>query len=331
MYNIAPQFIRDYITKNFSNIGKLSANGREFIMESLFIENDYKRHMSINIDSGLWQCFKTGRTGNFVRFYAEAENLPYFKAYKDLLVKNFCFLGDDTIPDIVKEERQLELDTDSLIPLNVASGFSEDPKILNAWNILFSRKLFNESNDTRPEYYLCLDGKFRDRIIIPFSKDGVVFYFQARATGDQRPKYLNPSTEIAPNPSEILYPYDEDADHLVVCEGPLDAISLQLQGVNATATMKNTVSPRQAEILSTFQGKIILGFDNDAAGKRGIQAFERLRKERRMNPFYVCDLPNKCKDWNDAHIKGVSLPQWVTEKSSLYNFDYKVMSEINLL
>lgn len=330
MYTIAPQFIRDYITKNFSSIGKLSANGREFIMESLFVENDYKRHMSVNIDSGLWQCFKTGRSGNFVRLYAEAEKIPYFKANRDLLIKNFYFIGED-LPKQFKEERQLELDTSRLIPLNIASGFSEDKDVLTAWNILYSRKLFNESNETEPEYYLCLDGRFRNRIIIPFSQNGVVYYFQARAIGDQRPKYLNLSTDMAPNPSEILYPYNEDAEYVVVCEGPLDAISLQLQGVNATATMKNTISPRQAEILSTFSGRIILGFDNDEAGERGIQAFNRLRKERRMNEFYVCPLPDKCKDWNDAHIKGVSLSQWVTEKSSLYDFDYKVMNEIRLM
>jgi len=286
--------------------------------------------MSVNIDSGLWQCFKSGRSGNFIRLYAEAENIPYFKAYKDILIKNFCFLGDD-IPEPIKEERQLELDTEKLIPLNIASGFSEDPAVLTAWNILFSRKLFNESNETKPEYYLCLEGKFRDRIIIPFSQNGVVFYFQARSIGDQRPKYLNPSIDIAPNPSEILYPYDEESEYVVVCEGPLDAISLQLQGVNATATMKNTVSPRQAEILSTFKGRIILGFDNDEAGSRGVVAFNRLRRERRMNEFYVCPLPDKCKDWNDAHVKGVSLSQWVTEKSSLYNFEYKIMSEVNLI
>jgi len=44
MYIIAPQFIRDYITEKFNDVGKLSASGREFILQSIFVENDWKRH-----------------------------------------------------------------------------------------------------------------------------------------------------------------------------------------------------------------------------------------------------------------------------------------------
>jgi hypothetical protein len=330
MYIIAPQFIRDYISKNFSDKGRLSSNDQEFIMESLFVQNDWKKHMSINIDSGLWQCFKTGRSGNFTRFYAEAEGVPYFRAYRDLMILNFEFLGED-IPQRIKEERQLELDTTRLIPLNIESGHSDDPDTLRAWSLLFERKLFTLEDPPEAEYYLCMEGKFHNRIIIPFKKDELVYYFQARALGDQRPKYLNPSTEIAPNPSEILYPYDEDSDHLVICEGPLDAKSLQLQGVNATATMKNHISPRQAEIISTFKGRVILGFDNDDAGHFGCRRFDELRRERLMDDFYVCSPPNGCKDWNEAHVKGESLHPWVIGESSLYNFEYKLMNEINLL
>jgi len=330
MYIIAPQFIRDYITQNFSDKGRSSSNGREFIMESLFVRNDWKRHMSVNVDSGLWQCFKTGRSGNFTRLYSEAEDIPYFRAYRDLMIRNFEFIGED-IPEQIKEERQLELDTSKLIPLNIESGHSDDPDVLRAWSLLFERKLFSVEDPPAAEYYLCMDGKFQNRIIIPFKKDGVVYYFQGRALGDQRPKYLNPSIESAPNPSEILYPYNEDEDYVVVCEGPLDAKSLQLQGVNATATMKNYISPRQAEILSTFDGRVILGFDSDTAGVRGCQRFDELRRERLMDDFYVCPPPNGCKDWNEAHVKGESLHSWVMNESSLYNFEYKMINKINLL
>ena len=299
-------------------------------MESPFVQNDWKKHMSINVDSGLWQCFKTGRTGNFTRFYAETEEIPYFRAYRDLMIKNFEFLGED-IPEQVKEERQLELDISKLIPLNIESGYSDDPDVLRAWSLLFERKLFTEENPPEAEYYLCMEGKFHNRIIIPFQRESIVYYFQGRALGDQRPKYLNPSSEIAPNPSEILYPYNEDDDHLVICEGPLDAKSLQLQGVNATATMKNYVSPRQAEILSTFQGDIVLGFDNDDAGHFGCKRFDELRRERLMQDFHVCSPPPGYKDWNEAHIKGENLHSWVMSESSLYNFEYKLLNEINLL
>jgi 5S rRNA maturation endonuclease (ribonuclease M5) len=328
MYIIAPQFIREYLFQNFKDNGKLSANGCEFIMESLFVNNDWKKHMSINIDSGLWQCFKTGRSGNFTRLYSEVEGIPYFKAQRDLIIKNFEFLGEE-VPELNRPGKQLELDTNRLTPITINTGNSDDPKKLHAWNFVWGRKLFNTDYEEAAPFYLCNEGKFEGRLIIPFKSDEVVYYFQGRALYDQSPKYLNPSTEIAPKPSDILYPYEEDMDHLVVCEGPLDARSLQLQGVNATATMKGYISPRQAEILSTFEGKIVLGYDNDEAGQRGIKRFDELRKEMRMESFSICSPPSKYNDWNEAHIANENLFQWVMENTTLYDFEYEISKLLN--
>jgi len=330
MYIIAPQFIRDYITQNFKDSGKLSATGREFVMESLFVNNDWKKHMSVNVDSGLWQCFKTGRSGNFTRLYAEAEGIPYFRAQTDLIIKNFEFLGEE-VPELDRPENQLELDTSKLIPINLDSANSKDKKELDAWSFLFGRALFSLNEEEEAPFYLCKEGRFADRIIIPFRSEDTVFYFQARALYDLSPKYLNPSTDIAPKPSDILYPYDEEEDYVVVCEGPLDALSLQRKGINATATIGSSVSPRQAEILSTFGGKIILGYDNDEAGQRGIGKFDRTRKEMRMTGFEVCPPPSGYKDWNEAHIAGEDLFSWIMEKSQSYDFDYKAVNQLNLL
>ena len=299
-------------------------------MESLFVNNDWKKHMSVNVDSGLWQCFKTGRSGNFTRLYAEAEGIPYFRAQRDLMIKNFEFLGEE-VPELDRPETKLELDTRKLIPINLNTADSTDKKELDAWNFLFGRALFNLNEEEDAPFYLCTEGKFADRIIIPFKADDVVFYFQARALYDQTPKYLNPSTEIAPKPSDILYPYDENEDYLVVCEGPLDALSLQRKGINATATIGSSVSPRQAEILSTFQGKIILGYDNDEAGQRGIEKFDKTRKEMRMTGFEVCPPPSGYKDWNEAHIAGEDMFSWIMDKSQVYDFDYKSSNLLNLL
>jgi len=284
--------------------------------------------MSVNIDSGLWQCFKTGRSGNFTRLYAEIKGIPYFRAQRDLIIKNFEFLGEE-VPELDRPENQLELDTSKLVPINLESGNSDDKKELDAWSFLFGRALFSLNEEEAAPFYLCTEGRFADRIIIPFKSEEVVYYFQARTLHDARPKYLNPSTEIAPKPSDILYPYDEERDHLVICEGPLDARSLQLQGINATATIGSSVSPRQAEILSTFKGKIILGYDNDEAGQRGIKKFDKIRKERMMDKFEICPPPARFKDWNEAHVANENLFQWIMEKTITYDFEYQISKQLN--
>jgi len=329
MYIIAPHFIKDYITRNFSDKGKLSAAGSEFIMESVFVDNDWKRHMSINIDSGLWQCFKTGRSGNFVRLYAEVENLTYFRAEQQIIYKNFDYQDVCEERQVFKDPKYDEIDTSKLEPITINSVGSEDKLMQDAWCFLFGRNLFDVVHEEKDTFYLCRTGRFKNRIIIPFKNLDTVYYFQGRAIYDEKPKYLNPSTDVAAKPSDILYPYDEDSDFVVICEGPLDAKSLQLQGVNATATIGSSISRRQAEILSTFKGELVLGYDNDDAGERGISKFDRLRKELRMDIFSVCPPPSGFKDWNEAHIAGEDLHQWIAEKATFYDFEYQIKSGLN--
>jgi len=331
MYIIAPQFIREYLTDKFSTIGRISSSGNEFIMESLFIKNDWKRHMSVNLDSGLWQCFKSGKKGNFISLYAQAENIGYFTAQKNLILRNFGNVQEEYIQEKDRNSQVPKLEQDSLTPININSHSSDDPQVVAAWNYLFGRRLFNEETEEPAPFYLCREGKYKDRLIIPFKNDGFVYYFQGRALGDQTPKYLNPSRDEGPKASDILYPYDEEADILVVCEGPLDARSLQLQGVNATATMGSNVSTTQAEVLSMFKGKIIMGYDNDDAGRKGIDKFDSLRKELRMEEFYVCPPPSKYKDWNQAHVVSEDLKQWVLNSSRVYNYEYKIFNSLSLL
>ena len=321
---MSPQYIRDYLLQNFGDSGKLSANNAEFIMPSIFIEDDWKRHMSINTDTGLWQCFKTGKKGNFIGLYAEVEGLTYLKAQTDLIIKNFDFLGVEPPAKIKVEKRKVEIDPESLIPINIESAYDEDPHIQKAWSFMFGRKLFNEEEMEDSPYYLCTEGRFNGRLIIPFKKDGKIYYFQARALDGEEPKYLNPASEGAVKSSDVVYPFNEEEDYVVVCEGPLDAISLQLQGVNATCTIGSSCSRMQGEILKGFNGRIILGYDNDEAGQKGITRFEWLRKELRMDPFCVCYPPPKYKDWNEAHQEGFDIKSWVEENSATYDFEFLI-------
>jgi DNA primase len=89
-----------------------------------------------------------------------------------------------------------------------------------------------------------------------------------------------------------------------------------------------SVSHTQADILSTFKGRIIVGYDNDSAGQEGLDRFENLRKEKRMGHIYTCNPPQGCKDWNDALVRGVNVSEYLQQQTSLYDFDYKVLSEL---
>ena len=275
--------------------------------------------MSINLDTGLWQCFKTGNKGNFLQIYSFLEGITYNQAESTILFKELEgeFPKNLEIKNETPDPEKAEL---SLRSVTVEDYDTDDKLAQKAWTFLYERKLFNlETEDSK--YYVSTKGRYAGRLILPFEEDSEIFYFQARALGDETPKYLNPS-EGWPKPSQILYPYDTEASHLVVCEGPLCAISLQIQGVNATCTMGCSVSEYQVEALKEFEGKIIIGYDNDDAGKRGVNKFDYLRRIKRMADLYICHPPSEVKDWNDAHIKGSDLSEFVTSNTRRYDYDY---------
>ena len=278
--------------------------------------------MSINLDSGLWQCFKTGNKGNFIQVYSFLEGITYNQAEADILFKELDGNFPKKLeypPPVSAEKGEEDL---HLSPVTVHDYKTEDPLIQKAWTFLYERQLFNLKTE-ESKYYVATEGKYKGRVIIPFEEDSEIFYFQARTLGDDTPKYLNPS-EGWPKPSQILYPYSTDEDYLVVCEGPLDAISLQIQGVNATCTMGCSVSEYQVEALKEFEGRIIIAYDNDEAGKRGVNKFDYLRRLKRMADLYICHPPLEVKDWNDAHRKGIDLLEFISSSTKKYDYDYLV-------
>ena len=275
--------------------------------------------MSINLDSGLWQCFKSGNKGNFIQLYAFLQDITYNKAEAEILFKE---LENPTLPAVPVKKIAAPYSSKNLelVEVTLDDYDTSRPLVQKAWVFLYERKLFNlETQDSR--FYV---SESNGRLIIPFTnEDGELYYYQGRSLNGETPKYLNPSDNW-PKPSHILYPYDEDADHLVICEGPLDAISLQNQGVNATCTMGCSVSEYQIEQLEEFQGKLIIGYDNDKAGKRGVNRFDYLRRIKRMADISICHPPAEVKDWNEAHMQGTDLKQFIEEHTKKYDYDYLI-------
>tara|TARA_R110002020_G_scaffold6364_5_gene26960 strand:- start:3647 stop:4648 length:1002 start_codon:yes stop_codon:yes gene_type:complete len=330
-----PQYIKDYVAQKLQCDSRISSNNRELMIPSIFVEGDYKRHMSINLDTGLWQCFKTGNKGNFIKFYSLVEGVNYRTAESKLLFQGL----EEGMWDIWEEKRKVvppdpnrtyQLSTEGFIPVNIDSHGDSNPLVVTAWTFLMDRNLLNLKVQEEAPYYVATQGKYRGRLIIPFKDfDGDIFFFQARSLSEGvTPKYLNPSSEDGLKSSNILYPFDFEREHLCICEGPADAISLNLNGLNATCTVGSTISNVQMQALREFEGRIILAYDNDEAGIRGIDKFERLRKKYMMPTFSICTPPFKYNDWNEAHQAKEDLYGWFTEKTYEYTFENRSLNSL---
>ena len=324
--NIAsPQYIRAYIDLNFKGCGKYSANEQEYIMPSPFVDDDWKHKFSINVDTGMWQDFKAHRQGNFIQLVAQIEKISYRRAESKILFDST--MEDYEVP--IKKQRtaptKLEVDISSWIPIDIYSCHNRNTYVQLAWKYLWERKLFNIDFVEDEPFYFAIDGKYKDRIIIPFKNTGGdIYFFQARALFNDYPKYVNPEHLKA---STILYPYLND-EPVLLCEGPLDALSLKLAGVNATATMGSSPSKFQLEAIKESRCDIVVAYDNDAAGKRGIEKLERMRKDLMMVSVKICPPPKIYKDWNEAWKEGFDLKTYVKENTQDYDIEYLVKTNV---
>lgn len=258
--------------------------------------------MSINLDTGLWQCFKTSSKGNFLKLYAKLENISYYFAYRKFLVEEF-FAEEEfrVVKDEVKKGKLVEEISEEMKHWKPLGAYMEedDELVLRAKGALLDRGFLDFY-----DYYVAVDGNYKNRLIIPYvnNPDLKPFYFQARALlPGQEPKYLN---FRGMKSSSILYPFDyESTQPLYVCEGAFDAISLHACGLNATTTISCHVSKEQIEQLKFYQGPVVVAFDNDKAGRDGLRSFEMQRRRGRLAPINYIFPPKESKDWNDFYVK----------------------------
>ena len=286
---IEPDFVRSYCLDKFKDNYRLSSNETELVVPSLFIDRDPKRHMSINLETGLWRCFKTGESGNFVKLYSIKEGIPPRKAYEKFLFESFI----NPMPE------KLEVPQDPRL-MDSMEHFIPATEHKPAVEYLANRFGGYASHRFVSDFLYATDGFYKDRLIIPYRKsDKEIFYFQARALSGQEPKYLNCRNYRS---SEILYPFDYTSHKpLYITEGVFDCLSLQFLGLESTTTLSCQTSDAQMAQLKLYQGPLVVAFDQDEAGRKGVRKFLSLALKHKMENLWFTEVPYyDCKDWNEC-------------------------------
>lgn len=286
---IIPYDIIGYVTDRFQDV-KFSDSEAEIRVCSIFCE-DRKFKLYINRESGLWICFKSQQKGNFISLVAQIEGISYAAAEQKLTLK----YADSAIKKYVIEHKTVTdlnlLDDTLVVPYEIETN--ANPFVSNAWIYLFERKLLHPGQNFR----VGISGVLENRLVIPFVVNGTTIFFQARALNSSVvPRYYNCKQN---KKSTILYPYNTNANYVVVCEGPLDAISLQIAGINATSIMGSSISYEQLRALKMFGGRLVAGFDNDKPGKDALRKFSRETKKMNIPAIDFIFPKDNYKDWNE--------------------------------
>jgi hypothetical protein len=129
------------------------------------------------------------------------------------------------------------------------------------------------------------------RIVIPFYYERQIVGYTARAIVDGiKPKYYSS------HPADFVFNLDtQQADwrFVLVCEGPIDAMS-----VDGVALNGSEVSDQQAELIDRLQREVVVVPDADRAGQRLI--------DRAIELGWTVSFPvwqETCKDINEAVLR----------------------------
>lgn len=212
-------------------------------------------------------------------------------------------LSDDTISQLRLEALRLNGPSSTvaktIIPKFEVRALPMDAQPINNWlddipdkllpvlEYIAKRKLYLDYYD----FYWTPKVGFSNRLIIPFYKDGVCVGYTARAiNADANPRYLS---EQQPGYVFNLDKQTHDQEFVLVCEGPIDAIS-----IGATALMGSEIKDSQAWLLKQLGKEIVLIPDRDHEGPKTVDQALEFGWSVSMP-----DWPEGVKDVNDAVCK----------------------------
>lgn len=189
------------------------------------------------------------------------------------------------------DERALPMDAKSLEEwstwIELQGWENTDQELINAFCYLRNNRGINPYS--YPFYWTNKIG-FKNRIIIPFYKDGKVVGYTARATNDAKPKFIS---EQQPGYVFNLDRQTYEREFVIVMEGPFDALS-----IDGCALLGAEIKDSQNWLLKQLGKEIILVPDKDHEGPRTVEQAIEYGWSVSMP-----DWPEGIKDVNDAVVK----------------------------
>lgn len=232
-----------------------SRMGKEAYIYCLFHENFHSPALSINLKTGLWQCFNPscGKKGNLRQLYKHITG----KSLSRHLTIDPCELQKQ-IDKGFEEEKEEELSLDSMR----VDYHSNEIELLQ---YLIDR---GYSKQTLIDFEVCYS-RVKNRVVIPVRDINYVLlgYIGRSIASDQEPKYLyNKGLKR----KSLLFNLNnaKKYESVIVCEGSLDCMKVHQSGFkNCVATLGAKVSDEQVSLLRKFFDTIVIFSDNDDAGR----------------------------------------------------------------
>lgn len=230
---------------------------------------DPSEHMSINLKHGGWRCFRNHNHSGKSPVYLVQAVISCSRERAQAIVGEGVFIPDDflgTVRGLVAPQQTAPREAITMPPEFKRFGMglpSAERFIKYLLERGFERKQINLLTKRWGLRY-CTSGKFKGRIIFPVIFEGQLMTYTGRTIYkdvELRYKTLSYDPELEETPavgpiSDYLLFYDKlmdnkrDADTLIFCEGPFDALKVNVLGRphGIMATCFFTASPSQGQI-----------------------------------------------------------------------------------
>ena len=245
--------VLSFLQTHFDRIDSVSSLDGEYKVSPCPNCGNSNRKLYVNVDHKVFHCF--------VCDYGRGFRIE--KLFRDMGVNPHDYVIDDGVEDVFLETPKTILPN---IPVHYKK-LPEDFRFLIGNNSMIGKKALSYvrsrgiSDNIIQEYKMgfCYDGFYKNRIIIPYYEEELVYFVGRDFTDTQKPKYLNSEWEK----TQFLFNYErakKDLSFVVIVEGVFDLFSLPN---NSICLLGKFLSEKQIQLLSRFK-KIYIALDSDA-------------------------------------------------------------------
>lgn len=187
-------------------------------------------------------------------------NSDKLEEQKNILI-NKTIERQNRIKDFKKSEEEKEQEAMKFfVPINKG-----DNKIFDIAKKQCQKRLIDE--EIWSKWFVAVDGKYKNRIIIPFFDDkNKIYYYQGRSIySNMIPKYLS---RFGDNHNNIYNYYNVDKEkNVIVLEGLIDSLFVE----NSIAMTGLKIEDKK---LNNFENKMFLLDDDDAGNERSLKLLQ---------------------------------------------------------
>lgn len=234
----------DWLQMRFPNY---KPKGHNYAIEDCPYCGNHNYNCEVTINRG-FKCWSCGIGGSFVKFVSDQEGIPYREVKK--LIK---------LPRKHKSVReQLEVEEDKAEPEQLGKCLP-----YKSWNNNAQRYAKDRGWDEHcvHQYALlfCYEGRFRQRIIFPYSEDGVLVYWQGRTIHEHvERRWMFPKSQSRGHLFNIER--QQPGKTMIIVEGPADAVAVDGVAIGG----KHLSEEKIEKILEVSPKEVIIWLDRDA-------------------------------------------------------------------